>query len=679
MKKFYVFFLLVFFSIPCHEIFAQTVDAGSYHSLILCSDGTVKATGANWNGQIGDGTFTDRLIPVSVGGLTSITAVSGGGYHSMALRSDGTVWTWGYNSYGQLGDGTNNQSSVPVQTIGLTGVIAISGGESHSIALKSDGTVWAWGDNGYGQLGDGTFIQRNTPVQVSGLTGVVGIAAGYYHSLAVKSDGTVWSWGANWNGQLGDGTTVDKNVPVQVSTVTGITQVSGGSSHSLARKNDGTVWAWGYNGYGQIGDGTTIDKNVPVQVSTVTGITQVSAGYYHSLATKNDGTAWAWGNNWDAQVDPSYVHQYSPIPVFGMSGILSVSAGDWHSLAVKNDASFWGWGYDGEGELGDGTGGGDEINPVLMKDCCSNLPKIALSDTCLAMDTTVQGGSSQKIFFVKNDNCGSLIVSSITSSNSVFSASPTSFSVPAPDSSQVTITFSPTALGSYSATITIFNNDKDTTICISGYSIPAPSITVTPTSFNHTVACGDSIADTLTIINGGPGNLIYNISILNPTSSNALPIAASCTPTVGAKSNCCLMGIYNVTLNTINNTTLETDGRYNDYTSSQSTILMPGQTYTLSVQTGITYNEYVEAWIDYNNDGVFAGGELAMNNLNTLPNTIHTAIFTVPTSAEKNKSVRMRVSSDHSGTPIPTPCSNVVYGQTEDYTIKLGDYVKKRT
>jgi len=99
----------------------------------------------------------------------TIEQIAAGGYHSLALRINGTVWAWGRNGNGQLGDGTNSERRTPVQVSNLTGVVAIAAGGSHSLALKSDGTVWAWGVNGSGQLGDGTNSERRTPVQVSNL------------------------------------------------------------------------------------------------------------------------------------------------------------------------------------------------------------------------------------------------------------------------------------------------------------------------------------------------------------------------------------------------------------------------------------------------------------------------------------------------------------------------------
>ncbi|KAA0247303.1 MAG: hypothetical protein EDM77_15450 [Candidatus Jettenia sp. AMX1] len=128
---------------------------------------------------------------------STILQVSGGSFHSIALKSDGTVLTWGQNMHGQLGDGTNTDRKIPVQVKDLNNVTAIAGGAWHSVALTSDGTVWTWGSNWAGQLGDGTTKSRNKPVQVNNLKNITAIASKGLHNLALKSDGTVWTWGRN--------------------------------------------------------------------------------------------------------------------------------------------------------------------------------------------------------------------------------------------------------------------------------------------------------------------------------------------------------------------------------------------------------------------------------------------------------------------------------------------------
>jgi alpha-tubulin suppressor-like RCC1 family protein len=309
--------------------------AGWQHSLALLDDGTVRAWGANGDGQLGDGTTTDRSTPVAVSGLTGVTAIAAGDVHSLALLDDGTVRAWGFNGQGQLGDGSTTRSSTPVVVSDLTGVTAIAVGGFHSLALRGDGTVVAWGYNGDGQLGDGTTTSRTTAVAVSDLTGVTAIAAGHVHSLALLQGGTVRAWGANGVGQLGDGSTTDRSTPVAVSGLTGITAIAAREFHSLALRGDGTVVAWGWNGDGQLGDGSTTDRSTPVAVSDLTGVTAVAAGGYHSLALRGDGTMRAWGFNRDGQLgDGSTTRSSTPVVVSGLTDVTAIAAGGYHSLAV---------------------------------------------------------------------------------------------------------------------------------------------------------------------------------------------------------------------------------------------------------------------------------------------------------------------------------------------------------
>ena len=93
-------------------------------------------------------------------GLTGVTRVSAGADHSMALTSAGAVWAWGHNNDGQLGDGTMTNRSKPVRVTGVANVVEIGNGRLHSLAIESDGSAWAWGLNSTGQLGDGTTTNR---------------------------------------------------------------------------------------------------------------------------------------------------------------------------------------------------------------------------------------------------------------------------------------------------------------------------------------------------------------------------------------------------------------------------------------------------------------------------------------------------------------------------------------
>src|ERR1700752_2620884 len=115
---------------------AQFIAAVAYHCLSVCSDSTVRSWGNNSNGQLGVGDTIDRHTPVQVNTLTGIIAVAGGGelpttrtIHSLFLKSDSTVWACGANANGQLGDGTTTERRTPVPVTSLTGVVAMAGGQ----------------------------------------------------------------------------------------------------------------------------------------------------------------------------------------------------------------------------------------------------------------------------------------------------------------------------------------------------------------------------------------------------------------------------------------------------------------------------------------------------------------------------------------------------------------------
>ena len=117
-----------------------SVAAGDLHNLALCSDGTIAAWGSNVSGQLGNGNTKENSVPVAVtrtGVLAgkTVTSVAGGGYHSLALCSDGTVAAWGDNYWGQLGNGNTTDSWVPVVSSRLA--TRAIGGVSHSISLGS--------------------------------------------------------------------------------------------------------------------------------------------------------------------------------------------------------------------------------------------------------------------------------------------------------------------------------------------------------------------------------------------------------------------------------------------------------------------------------------------------------------------------------------------------------------
>jgi hypothetical protein len=102
------------------------------------------SAGAEWYGR----------SPVPAGG-PSMVSIYGGAQHHCGLTSSGEAWCWGGNSSGALGDGSRSERDVPVRVRAPGGVrfthLALGGG--HTCGLAADGRLFCWGDNSLGQVG----------------------------------------------------------------------------------------------------------------------------------------------------------------------------------------------------------------------------------------------------------------------------------------------------------------------------------------------------------------------------------------------------------------------------------------------------------------------------------------------------------------------------------------------
>jgi hypothetical protein len=182
--------------------------------------------------------------------MTGVIAVAAGVSHSLALTGSGAVWAWGLNSHNQLGDGTTTNRLMPIAVPGLTGVMAIAAGSNFSAALKSDGTVWLWGYGYDGAMGNGSFPNTQpVPTEVSGLSGVATIAAGGGHVLAVRSDGAasgaLWAWGDGGQGYRFDGSTVSSSIPIKTFDGVSLAATSLTQSEIVRADPNGRSYLWG--------------------------------------------------------------------------------------------------------------------------------------------------------------------------------------------------------------------------------------------------------------------------------------------------------------------------------------------------------------------------------------------------------------------------------------------------
>ncbi len=243
----------------------KDIAAGS-PNLALKQDGTVYSWGQGYMGNGGSSESSNAVKIQSISGAKEIAT-------RMILKNDGTVWTWGDNGVGQLGDGTYDDKTVPLKVKNLYNVTTIASNGVRLFAVKSDGSVWAWGGS---YLGSENIESSNVPIKINGLSNIKRFALGSYHCLALNQYGKVWAWGNNYYAATGIGN--DSAIPVQLD-ISNIVDIAGGLRHSLALDSNGDVYSWGFSSLGATGekdssgrvifaDNTTMAKAYEIFVDT---------------------------------------------------------------------------------------------------------------------------------------------------------------------------------------------------------------------------------------------------------------------------------------------------------------------------------------------------------------------------------------------------------------------------
>ncbi|MBU0716825.1 MAG: chitobiase/beta-hexosaminidase C-terminal domain-containing protein, partial [Planctomycetes bacterium] len=212
----------------------------------------VFSTGDNGYGQLGVGDTDDRTTFARVRSLANAVAVTAGAETSFAVLDDGTARAWGGDWYGQLGTwGETDDQPEPVQVSFLSNAeqisLATGWGGTEVVCRRTNGTVAGWGRNAFYELGLGDTEPRETPVTVGGLDDVVDVALIVDGGYAVLENGNVKAWGNNDVGQLALGENDTRPQPVHHPALASVQCISANGNHALALCQDGSCWAWGSN------------------------------------------------------------------------------------------------------------------------------------------------------------------------------------------------------------------------------------------------------------------------------------------------------------------------------------------------------------------------------------------------------------------------------------------------
>jgi alpha-tubulin suppressor-like RCC1 family protein len=297
------------------------VSAGGYHTCGVTTDYRVYCWGSNYEGQLGDGTTTDRPEPVPIAGGRQFRQVAAGAHFTCAVSyPDERAYCWGHNTEGELGDGTQTQRLTPVAVAGGQKFHQVSAGQNHTCGLTPLDEAFCWGGNLYGQIGDSsTAFSAPRPSRVVGARRFRQIDAGVEFTCAVTTNYRAFCWGNGRRGQIGNGKTYLSLWPRAVAGGLSFERVTTGLVHACGETTGNRAYCWGANYNAEVGDGTVTQRLTPVAVTGGLFFSQLSAGFAHTCGRTSDAVAYCWGGNASGALgDGSFtVNRPTPVRVVG--------------------------------------------------------------------------------------------------------------------------------------------------------------------------------------------------------------------------------------------------------------------------------------------------------------------------------------------------------------------------
>jgi len=376
-----------------------SVACGSYHTMVLMTDGTLYATGLNSNGtntwgRLGVNTtnnynkLTQTILSSSITSSNVTTSIVAWptrdpkyimqvacGVQFTAFTINNAIYVAGYNE-GQFGNLHPSpawypyfslaQHPAPTSTISM-----IACGSNYTMVLMTNGTLYGAGNNYGYQMGlPNASYTTFTSITLSLTAGYVSTAimcgANYTIILATNATGNTLLYGAGFNsyGQLGGAV----NVNASASAFTAFAAlnntpryISCSESTTYVLMTDGTLWGTGLGTSSQLGGS-----------SSVNGLTQMSTGYKcisnmpgytpgdsdFFIAIRKDNSVYGTTTNLTA---------ITALRISVGKTVQYVATGSNYSIFLMTDGTLYGKGHNEYGQLGNNTNMSTDLNGSMVQ------------------------------------------------------------------------------------------------------------------------------------------------------------------------------------------------------------------------------------------------------------------------------------------------------------------------
>ena len=359
------------------------VAAGGSHSVFLLTDGSALACGLNTNGQLGDGTLTQRTFPVAMRTLVESTQPTatrlmhykfdGNFINEVTGTADATSVSITFNtSLQKFGSGAAAANHGINPTSGVRTQIALPSFTTTTANL----TVSFWYRNtGTNNTGDGEYVWwcRDSTSRLFAIITINATTLAFYNgytqsnvNLTTSFPQNQWKHIAMVSSSASNNITVYYDGAVATTIVSTTMPISTYSPHRVL--GDNWIQLYGYMDEFRLYDAAldatninflyTMTNPTPANLNTVASISSVSAGTSHTVLLKRDTGVLSCGTNVNGRLgyisltDSSFALPVRSSYIVPLTGISQAVAGGSHSLAVTSSNNVYSWGANTSGQLG---------------------------------------------------------------------------------------------------------------------------------------------------------------------------------------------------------------------------------------------------------------------------------------------------------------------------------------